>query len=134
MSIETEHIYLPQENLNPRHFYAAYVFDQAYERQDDVVTLIEQAQHLGYPVRYWWLSEVIELQNHADRLIVCVHHPSSSSDAGMDLYEVLKEHEVTWNDLEAAAVGEYCLFGKPIKDPETIHWPDRIPLFPSMIE
>lgn len=96
------------EDLDPRHFYAAYVFDQAHERQDDIATLIERAQHLGYPVRYWWLSEAMALQGYPDRLIVCVHHPSSDSDAGMDLYETLKEHQVTWDELEAAAVGEYC--------------------------
>ena len=134
MSIEREHTYLPHEDLDPRHFYAAYVFDQAYERQDDVVTLIEQAQHLGYLVRYWWLSEAIELRDHADRLIVCVHHPSSNSDAGMDLYETLKAQQVAWNDLEAAAIEEYRLLGKPIEDPEVIYWPDGMPLFPLMIE
>ena len=48
----------------------------------------------------------------------------------MDLYEALKEQQVDWNDLEAAVVGEYCLFGKPIEDPEVIYWPDGIPLFP----
>jgi hypothetical protein len=40
------------EILNPCHFYAAYVFDQANEREHDIQTLIEQAQGLGYPVRY----------------------------------------------------------------------------------
>jgi len=45
-----------REDLDPRHFYAAYVFDQAHERKDDIKTLVEQAQQLGYPIRYWWLS------------------------------------------------------------------------------
>ena len=121
----------PDEDLDPRHFYAAYVFDQAHERQGDVATLVEQAQQLGYPVRYWWLSEAMELRGHPDRLIVCVHHPSSTEDAGMDLYETLKERQVTWNDLEAAAVGEYRLFGKPIEGPEVICKSDGTPLFPS---
>ena len=119
------------EDLDPRHFYAAYVFDQAQERKDDITTLIEQAQNLGYPVRYWWLSEAMALQGHPDRLIVCVHHPSSNADAGMDLYETLKEHQVAWDELEAAAVGEYCYPGKPIEGPEVIYRRDGAPLFPS---
>jgi hypothetical protein len=36
----------------------------------------------------------------------------------MDLYEALKEQQVTWDDLEAVAVGEYRYFGKPIEGPE----------------
>jgi len=94
-------------------------------------TLVEQAQQLGYPIRYWWLSEAMALQSHPDRLIVCVHHPSSDSDAGIDLYETLKEHQVAWDDLEAAAVGEYCYLGKPIEGPEVIYQRDGAPLFPS---
>jgi len=116
--------------LDPRHFYAAYVFDQAHQRQGDVATLVAQAQQSGYPARYWWLSEAMELRGHADRLIVCVHHPSSAADAGMDLYETLKERQVTWDDLEAAAVGEYRYFGKPIEGLEVICRPDGTQLFP----
>ncbi len=67
---------LSKENLDPRHFYAAYVFDNAPTRRRDVAVLIHEAQHLGYPARYWWLSEAMELQGSPDRLIVCVHHPS----------------------------------------------------------
>jgi len=120
-----------EEDLDPRHFYAAYVFDQAHKRQGDVAPLIEQAQQFGYPVRYWWLSKTMKLHGHPDRLIVCVHHPSLAEDAGMDLYEALKEQQVTWNDLEAAAVGEYHVFGKPIEGPEVICNPDGTPLFPA---
>ena len=72
-------------------------------------------------MRYWWLSEAVELRDHPDRLIVCVHHPSLESDAGMDLYEALKEQQISWDDLEAAAVGEYRLLGKPIEGPEVIN-------------
>ena len=32
----------------------------------------------------------------------------------MDLYETLKERQVTRDELEAAAVGEYCYLGKPM--------------------
>ena len=122
-----------EEDLDPRHFYAAYVFDGAHERGDDIATLVEQAQQLGYPVRYWWLSEAMELHGHPDRLIVCVHHPSSAADAGMDLYETLKEHEVTWDDLEAAAVAEYRYFGKPIGGTEVICTRDGAPLFRAAV-
>ena len=119
------------ENLDPRHFYAAYVFDQAETRNRDIAVLMEQAQRLGYPVRYWWLSDAMELQGCPDRLIMCVHHPSAAEDAGMDLYETLKEHQATWDDLEAAAVDEYQYLGKPIEGPADIRWPDRTSLFPQ---
>ena len=49
----------------------------------------EQARRFGYPVRYWWLSEAVDLQGFPDRLIVCAHHPSRDEDAGMDLYDAL---------------------------------------------
>jgi hypothetical protein len=119
-----------EEDLDPRHFYAAYVFDQAHERRDDVATLIEQAQQLGYLMRYWWLSQAVDLQDSPDRLIVCVHHPSVAEDAGMNLYEVLKERQVTWDGLEAAAADEYRLLGKPTEGPEVICRPDGTLLFP----
>jgi len=38
------------------------VFDDAATRQRDVAVLIHEAHQLGYPVRYWWLSEAMELQ------------------------------------------------------------------------
>jgi len=28
------------EDLDPRHFYAAYVFDQSHERKDDIAALL----------------------------------------------------------------------------------------------
>lgn len=123
-----------EKDIDPRHFYAAYVFDRAHERQSDITTLVAQAQQFGYPVRYWWLSETIELRGSPNRLIVCVHHPSSAEDAGMDLYKILVERQVTWDDLEAAAVGEYRTLGKPIEGPEVIYNPDRTPLFPPATE
>jgi hypothetical protein len=122
------------EDLDPRHFYAAYIFDQAHGRQDDVATLIEQAQQLGYPVRYWWLSQAVDLQGTPDRLIVCVHHRSIGEDAGMDLYEALGERQVTWDGLEAAAVDEYRLLGRPIEGPEVICRTNGTPLFPPAAE
>ena len=72
----------------------------------------------------------MELAGFPDRLIVCVHHPSSAADAGVDLYETLKEQQVTWDDLEAAALGEYRYFGKPIEGPEVICGRGGAPLFP----
>jgi hypothetical protein len=118
------------EILDPRHFYAAYIFNQAHEREGDITTLVEQARQLGYPVRYWWLSAAMELRGHPDRLIICAHHPSSAGDAGMDLYETLKESQTTWDGLEAAAMDEYCAFGKPIEGSEVISKPDGTLLFP----
>ena len=122
------------EDLNPRHFYAAYVYDEAEAHKEDVTTLVEKAQELEYPVRFWWLSEAIDLQGFPDRLIVCVHHPSISEDAGMDLYEALKEKEVKWHDLEAAAVNEYTFLGQPIHDLDSISRPDGSQLYPSEVE
>ena len=104
------------ENLDPHHFYAAYVFDDAATHRRDVAVLVHEAQQLGYPVRYWWLSEAMDLQDAPDRLIVCVHHPSLGENAGMDLYNTLRQaaqkHKTAWDDLEAAQVDEYREFGK----------------------
>ena len=38
------------ESLNPRHFYAAYIFNRAESRERDVNLVIENAQRLGYPL------------------------------------------------------------------------------------
>jgi hypothetical protein len=122
---------LLMESLDPRHFYAAYVFDRAHERESDVVSVIERAQSLGYPVRYWWLSNAMDLQNAPDRLIVCVHHSSRSEDAGMDLYNALRQMEVNWDDLEAAVVEEYSFLGKRVKTLGDLRSPEGIPLFPG---
>jgi hypothetical protein len=117
------------ENLDPRHFYAAYVFDWADTRVDDITMLLKQAHQFGYPVRCWWLSQVMNLQGSPDRLIVCVHHPSSTENAGMDLYDSLTNQQVTWDDLDAAAMEEYCTFGKPVSVIEDIRLPGDQPLF-----
>lgn len=119
------------EILDPHHFYAAYVFDRANERDNDIKAVIEQSQGLGYSVRYWWLSEAMELQGSPDRLIVCVHHPSRSEDAGMDLYDALKEREINWDDLDAAALEEYRYFGKPVGSLTDLRWPLGESLFPQ---
>jgi len=122
------------EIFDPRHFYAAYIFDQSETRERDITTLLEQSQQLGYRVRYWWLSDAMELQGFPDRLIVCVHHPSVSEDAGMDLYDILKEKEVTWDDLEAATVNEYRHLGKPAKELGDLRSPYGNWLFPHAFE
>jgi hypothetical protein len=118
-----------EEILDPRHFYAAYVFDWPDTRGQDIKVLINQAQLLGYPVRCWWLSQAMFLQDAPDRLIICVHHPSSAPDAGMDLYGSLTEQHVTWDDLDAAAMEEYCTYGQPITGLESIRLPGGQPLF-----
>ena len=119
------------EVLAPHHFYAAYVFDRAQGRQADVQAVLQHATRLGYPVRYWWLSDAMDLQGSPDRLIVCVHHPSSSEDAGMDLYEFLRAAQVEWDDLDAAALEEYSGFGRPVDDISEVALPGGNPLFPE---
>jgi hypothetical protein len=123
----------PAENLDPRHFYAAYVFDRANEREADIEAIIEEASKLDYRIRYWWLSDAMELQGFPDRLIVCVHHPSTSEDAGMDLYDALKEKQITWDDLEAAAVDEYRYLGKPVFELGNLRSPYGNWLFPEAV-
>ena len=118
------------EILHPGDFYAAYIFDQAISREDDITRIVAQAQELGYPLRYWWLSQAMDLMGSPDRLIVCVHHPGGSSDAGMDLYQALHDGGVTWDDLEAAAMDEYLFLGTTIRSHGAITTPDSKPLFP----
>ena len=119
------------EVFDPHHFYAAYIFDKAENRRVDVNTLIEHALRLGYPVRYWWLSDAMDLQGYPDRLIVCVHHPSRSEDAGMDLYKALRAAQVEWDDLDAAALEEYSGFGRPVDNISKVALPGGNPLFPE---
>ncbi len=72
----------------------------------------------------------MELSGFPDRLIVCVHHPSGSEIAGMDLYDTLKEKQVTWDDLEAAAMDEYSILGAPVTGLANICSPYGDRLFP----
>lgn len=111
-----DHYILNNEVFYPGHFYAAYIFDQAESREGDIRKVLEQAHNLGYPIRYWWLSDAMGLQGYPDRLIVCVHHPSTAFDAGMDLYNALTEQQVRWDDLEAAALFEYQSYGRPVNN------------------
>lgn len=120
-----------EEILNGRYFYAAYVFDRAESRQVDVQAVLQHATRLGYPVRYWWLSDAMDLQGHPDRLIICVLHPSISEDAGMDLYEALRAAQVEWDDLDAAALDEYSGFGRPVDDISKVALPGGNLLFPE---
>ena len=92
-------------------------------------SIVDQADQLGYPMRYWWLSQVMNLQGSPDRLIVCVHHPSSTENAGMDLYDSLANQQVNWDDLDSAAMEEYCVSGKPVTGLEDICLPGGQPLF-----
>ena len=104
----------------PNHFYAAYIFDQPNSHQKDIHTIIDEAAGLGYPVRYWWLSQAMDIQNCPDRLIVCVHHSSGGENAGMDLYERLHTRGTEYEELEAAAMEEYVFLGKGVSTVETI--------------
>ena len=65
-----------------------------------------------------------------DRLIVCVHHPGGSSEAGMDLYQSLRNIGAVWDDLEAAAMDEYMWLGAPIQSLADLSQTDGSPLFP----
>ena len=121
------------EICDPRHFYAAHVYEEAMVQRDDVTAVVEQARALGYSVRYWWLSEVLALDgDSSDPLIVCVHCPSGEEDAGMDLYRALRQREVAWDSLEAASVEEYRRFGKVITQANEIFKPDGNALFPEV--
>ncbi len=120
------------EIIHPGHFYAAYIFDRVDTRESDITRLIEEAKNLGYPFRYWWLSHAMDLEGSADRLILCVHHPSRQPDAGMDLYQVLKEQQVAWDDLEAAMMEEYLWLGQSFREPGELIRPDGAPLFPHL--
>jgi hypothetical protein len=117
------------EILYPHDFYAAYIFDRATSREQDVVRVIEHAFTLGYPLRFWWLSQAIDLMGSPDRLLVCVHHPGGSEEAGMDLYQALKDEGIEWDDLEAAAMDEYLFLGTTIRSQMEITTPDGKPLF-----
>jgi hypothetical protein len=117
------------EILHPGDFYAAYILDRASDREPDVTMIIEQSRELGYPVRFWWLSQAMDLQGTSDRLILCVHHSGRNPDTGMDLYRALKDQGVTWDDLEAAAMDEYQFLGKTIHHLDEIIRPDGSQLF-----
>ena len=108
------------------HFYAAYVFDQAETHRVDISVLIEEAGRLGYPARYWWLSQAMDIQNGSDRLIGCVHHPRNDENAGMDLYDALQARQVSYDELDAAVVEEYVYLGRRIADLENIDQPDGL--------
>jgi hypothetical protein len=119
------------EIMDPHHFYAAYVFNQAETHWQDILTLIEQAQRLRYPLRYWWLSDAMDLQGSPDRLIVCVHHPSHSENAGIDLYDVLKEKGANWDELDSAVVEEYVFYGKHLNSSDDLSYPYGRRIFPD---
>jgi len=119
------------EFCRPNHFYAAYVFDKAETHRVDLSKLIDEAHGLGYPVRYWWLSEAMDIQNSPDRLIMCVHHPANDENAGMDLYDLLHARKVSYAELDAAALEEYVYLGRRVAIIENISRPDGLPLFRS---
>lgn len=123
-----------EEALDPLHFYAAYVFGNVHERQREIAAVVSSAQRLGYPVRYWWLSQAMALEDAPDRLIVCVHHDSYSEEAGLDLYDALKDQEVQWDFLEAASIEEYCAYGRVTEGAHAVRMPDGTPLFPTTEE
>jgi hypothetical protein len=118
------------EEIDPAHFYAAYIFDQPGTHDRDIAAIVSKAKEFGYPTRFWWLSDAMDLEESPDRLIVCVHHASLSADAGLDLYRALKEQQVSWTELEAAQAVEYLMAGRPFSGLEDLRTPDGKPLFP----
>ncbi len=123
---------IQNEELNPRHFYAVYAFENAETRQPQITQLVHKAWQMGYPVRYWWLSEVADLNGNQDRLIIGVHHPSEAIDAGLELCAALAdEHGSFWDSWDRVDAREYTAFGLPVEDIATISKPDETPLFPD---
>ena len=73
----------------------------------------------------------MDLLDCPDRLIVCVHHPSSSEEAGLDLYNDLREQGVSWDELDSAVVEEYLYFGKRVTQLDHLLTLQGLPLFPD---
>lgn len=106
------------ELCRSNHFYAAYIYDKPEIHQADITSLLNEAHRMGYPVRAWWLSQAMDIQDYPDRLIVCVHHPASDENAGMDLYDSLQSRQVYYDELNAATMDEYICLGKPVHTAE----------------
>lgn len=121
------------EDLDPRHTYFAYVFDDPSAHQSDLEVLISEAKRLGYPTRYWWLSDAVGLrQQNPDRLIVAVHHPTANEDTGMDLYQALEKHQVVYAELEKASFEEYVGLSVPLRGVGDIATPGGSFVFPNI--
>ncbi len=124
---------IENEELSPRHFYAVYEFENAEVYQPQITQVVHKAWDMGYPVRYWWLSEVAELEENPDKLIIGVHHPSQAEDAGLDLYmELVKEQGASWDLWDGVDVREYAGFGIPVENMGAINKPNGLPLFPDL--
>ena len=96
---------------------------------EDIHAIIEEAGNLGYPTRYWWLSQAMDIQGCPDRLIICVHHPTNDENAGMDLYETLKNLQVSYDELNAAALEEYMCLGRRVARAGDIRKADGTSMF-----
>ena len=123
-----------EEILDPRHFYAAYEFQYAAVRGRDVAVLINHARRFECPIRYWWASETANRKGAKgafDRLIVCAHHASMTTAIEMHgiLRQAVANHEVAWDDFEAAKLDDYRRYGKAIVASQDIAQPDGTPLF-----
>jgi hypothetical protein len=82
-------------------------------------------------VAQFWLSDAMDLQGSPDRLIVCVHHPSHSENAGLDLYDALKEKGIYWDELDSAVVEEYVYYGKHLNSSDDLNYPHGRRIFPD---
>ena len=88
------------------------------------------------PLRYWWLSEAIKIENFEDapdRLILCVNTRSQGREAGLDLYEALEDEDIYWDEHEAGRYLEYGRLGKSLSEIEDIKTPSGETLFQSPI-
>jgi hypothetical protein len=124
-----------EEILNPRHIYVAYIYDQPEFYEQDIVTFIEQAQSLDYPLRYWWLSDAMPIGGYEDipdRLILGLNTRAGDEEAGFDLYQALEAEDIYWDEHEAASYREYALLGKRLSEVADIQTPSGESLFDQL--
>jgi hypothetical protein len=110
----------------------AYIYDQPKFYEQDIVTFIEQARVLDYPLRYWWLSDAIPIGGYEDipdRLILGINTRARGEEAGFDLYQALEAEDIYWNEHEAASYREYALLGKRLSEVADIQTPSGESLF-----
>jgi hypothetical protein len=124
-----------EEILNPRHIYVAYIYDQPEFYEQDIVTFIEQARVLDYPLRYWWLSDAMPIGGYEDipdRLILGLNTRAHDEEAGFDLYQALEAEDIYWDEHEAASYREYALLGKRLSEVADIQTPSGESLFDQL--
>ena len=125
----------PVEVIDPSHTYFAFVFEQAEASPQAITTLLEQVRELGYPMRYWWLAETEEAGEYdPDWLVVGINYPGGNKLAGIDLFMEIQQGISSADagvGFKVSNPNEYSQVGKTIEKPESIYWPDGLPLFPE---